>query len=145
MMMPMRTRVTVLIVALPGLVDMTWILERFLALPVSLRNPSLLMLELPLLLVLLSVVMWSFAIRTLTHRGILGLLAVSGFLLLSGILRLGLIVSEPLADPLLKPHLFEVGGLVFGSLILGIEAESGRRYFVRQQEKERQNQRGQQR
>jgi hypothetical protein len=135
MMMPMRTRITILIVAIPGLLDMTWILERFLALPVSLRNPSLLLLELPLLMVLLSVVMWSFAIRTLTYRGTVGLVVVSGFLLLSGLLRLGMIVAAPLDDPLLKPHLFEISGLVFGSLILGIEAESGRRYFARIKEK----------
>jgi len=135
MMMPMRTRITILIVAIPGLLDMTWILERFLALPVSLRDPSLLLLELPLLMVLLSVVMWSFAIRTLTYRGTVGLVVVSGFLLLSGLLRLGMIVAAPLDDPLLKPHLFEISGLVFGSLILGIEAESGRRYFARIKEK----------
>ncbi len=135
MMMPMRTRITILIVAIPGLLDMTWILERFLSLPVSLRNPSLLLLELPLLMVLLSVVMWSFAIRTLTYRGTVGLVAVSGFLLLGGLLRLGMIVAAPLDDPLLKPHLFEISGLVFGALILGIEAESGRRYFVRLKEK----------
>ena len=135
MMMPMRTRITILIVAIPGLLDMTWILERFLGLPVSLRNPSLLLLELPLLMVLLSVVMWSFAIRTLTYRGTVGLVGVSGFLLLGGLLRLGMIVAAPLDDPLLKPHLFEISGLVFGSLILGIEAESGRRYFLRIKEK----------
>ena len=107
MMMPMRTRITILIVAIPGLLDMTWILERFLALPVSLRNPSLLLLELPLLMVLLSVVMWSFAIRTLTYRGTVGLVVVSGFLLLSGLLRLGMIVAAPLDDPLLKPPLYK--------------------------------------
>lgn len=137
MILPFRTRLTILIVTIPGLLDMYWIFERFLALPVRLRQPLHVVFEAILLVVFLGLIMWSLVSRRLTLKGTLGLLSVAISMAIAGLVRLFLIVWSPLSDPLLKPHLFEVGGLVTGALILGIEAESGRRHFVRMDQKER--------
>ncbi len=136
MILPFRTRLTILIVTIPGLLDMYWIFERFLALPVGLRHPLHVALESVLLVVFLGLIMWSLVARRLTLKSTMGLLSVAISMAIMGFLRLSLIVWSPLSDPLLKPHLFEVGGLITGALILGIEAESGRRYFVRMGQKE---------
>lgn len=141
MIFPFRTRFTIFLVTFPGLLDMVWIFERFLGLPVRYRHPGLIVPEALLLTAFLGLIMWSFVVRWLGKKETVVLLAVSVGMALAGFLRLFWIVWSPLADPLLKPHLFEVGGLVTGSLILGIEAESGRRYFVRQEEKEREESR----
>ncbi|MHB1286892.1 MAG: hypothetical protein ACYCYP_10105 [Leptospirales bacterium] len=137
MILPFRTRFTILLVTFPGLLDMLWIFERFLGLPVRYRHPGLIVPEVLLLVAFLWLIMWSFVVRWLGKKETVILLGVSLGMALAGFLRLLWIVWSPLSDPLLKPHLFEVGGLVTGSLILGIEAESGRRYFVRQELKVR--------
>ncbi len=137
MILPFRTRFTILLVTFPGLLDMVWIFERFLGLPVRYRHPGLIVPEVLLLVAFLGLIMWSFVVRWLGKKETVILLGVSLGMALAGFLRLLWIVWSPLSDPLLKPHLFEVGGLVTGSLILGIEAESGRRYFVRQERKAR--------
>lgn len=137
MILPFRTKLTILFVTVPGLLDMYWIFERFLALPVRYRDVVHIALETVLLVVFLGLIMWSLVARKLTMKGTMGLLAVAVSMAVAGFLRLSVIVWSPLTDPLLKPHLFEVGGLVTGALILGIEAEAGRRYFVRMEEKER--------
>ncbi|MHB8421249.1 MAG: hypothetical protein ACYC9S_00605 [Leptospirales bacterium] len=137
MIFPFRTRFTILLVTFPGLLDMFWIFERFLGLPVRYRHPGLIAPEAMLLVVFLGLIMWSFVVRWLAKKETVILLSVSVGMAIAGFLRLFWIVWSPLSDPLLKPHLFEVGGLVSGALILGIEAESGRRYFIRKEQKER--------
>lgn len=133
MTMPFRTRVTLLMFAFPGLVDEYWLGNRFLDLPVRLRHLPLIAVEGPMLLLLLALVMWSFNARHLTARSA-GYLFGSALLMgLGGALRLLLVLMDPTGDPLLKPHLFEVGGLVFGSLMVGIEGQAARRYFAKSQ------------
>ncbi|AKS22584.1 MAG: Hypothetical protein C75L2_00100018 [Leptospirillum sp. Group II 'C75'] len=137
MILPFRTRMTIFIVALPGILDMFWILERFLGLPPGLRHAGMIVPEILLLGALVALVMWSFVVRWLHRKETVILLGVALAMAAGGISRLLWIVWSPLGDPLLKPHLFEAGGLVTGALILGIEAESGRRYFLRMEEKSR--------
>ncbi|MHB1925938.1 MAG: hypothetical protein ACYCRD_01560 [Leptospirillum sp.] len=137
MILPFRTRMTIFIVALPGILDIFWIMERFLGLPVQLRHAGLIVPEILLLVALVGLVMWSFVVRWLHKKETVILLSVALAMASGGILRLFWIVWSPMGDPLLKPHLFEAGGLVTGALILGIEAESGRRHFVRMEEKAR--------
>jgi hypothetical protein len=127
--MPFRTRLTILIFAIPGLLDEYWLGNRYLDLPPSLRRPVLVSVEGAMLLLLLVLVMWSFTARRLSSRS-------AGFLFTSavmmgggGALRLLLVLMDPTGDPLLKPHLFEVGGLVFAAMMIGIEGQAARRYF----------------
>ena len=68
MNMPFRTRVTILIFAIPGLVDEYWLGNRFLDLPEALRRPSLVSVEAAMLLLLLVLVMWSFTARRLRRN-----------------------------------------------------------------------------
>jgi hypothetical protein len=127
--MPFRTKITLLMFAFPGLLDEYWLGNRFLDLPPDLRSFRLIVVELPMLLLLLVLVMWSFTVRQLTSRSA-GFLFGSALLMGSGgALRLFLILMDPTGDPLLKPHLFEVGGLVFAALMIGIEGQAARRYF----------------
>lgn len=131
MTMPFRTRITLLMFAFPGLLDEYWIGNRFLDLPERLRHPLLVAVELPMLLLLLVLVMWSFTARSLTSRSA-GFLFGSAILMgLGGAARLFLVLLDPTGDPLLKPHLFEIGGLVFASLMVGIEGQAARRYFAK--------------
>ena len=131
MRMPFRTRVTLLMFAFPGLLDEYWLGNRFLDLPRHLRHFSLVAVEMPMLLLLLILVMWSFTARHLTVRSA-GFLFGSALLMgLGGVLRLLLVLLDPTGDPLLKPHLFEVGGLVFAALMVGIEGQAARRYFAK--------------
>ena len=116
MTMPFRTRLTILIFAIPGLLDEYWLGNRYLDLPSSLRRPVLVSVEGAMLLLLLVLVMWSFTARRLSSRS-------AGFLFTSAVLM------DPTGDPLLKPHLFEVGGLVFAAMMIGIEGQAARRYF----------------
>ena len=129
MNMPLRTRLTLLIFAIPGLVDEYWLGNRFLDLPTALRRPELVIVELPMLLLLLILIMWSLTARKLTARSA-GFLFASALLMGGGgALRLLLVLMDPTGDPLLKPHLFEVGGLVFAAMMVGIEGQAARRYF----------------
>ena len=115
--------------AIPGLVDEYWLGNRFLDLPPGLRHWPLLAVEIPMLVLLVLLVAWSVTSRKMTERGALGLFAAAVMLGGGGALRLLLVLTNPEDDPLLKPHLFEVGGLVFASLMVGIEGQAARRYF----------------
>ncbi len=129
MTMPFRTRLTILIFAIPGLLDEYWLGNRYLDLPSSLRRPVLVSVEGAMLLLLLVLVMWSFTARRLSSRSA-GFLFTSAVLMGGGgALRLLLVLMDPTGDPLLKPHLFEVGGLVFAAMMIGIEGQAARRYF----------------
>ena len=106
MILPFRTRMTIFIVALPGILDMFWILERFLGLPSKFRHVGLVVPELLLLAALVALVMWSFVVRWLHRKETVILLGVAIAMAVGGISRLLWIVWSPLGDPLLKPHLF---------------------------------------
>ncbi len=127
--MPARTRITLLMFAIPGLLDEYWLGNRFLDLPPALRHLSLLVVEVPMLVLLVLLVAWSVTSRRMTERGALGLFAAAVMLGGGGVLRLLLVLTNPEDDPLLKPHLFEVGGLVFAAMMVGIEGQAARRYF----------------
>ncbi|MGC8500043.1 MAG: hypothetical protein ACP5OS_02555 [Leptospirillia bacterium] len=127
--MPARTRITLLMFAIPGLLDEYWLGNRFLDLPPSLRHPALLVVELPMLGLLALLVAWSVTSRRMTERGALALFAAALLMGGGGLLRLLLVLAAPEEDPLLKPHLFEVGGLVFAAMMVGIEGQAARRYF----------------
>ena len=127
--MPARTRITLLMFAIPGLVDEYWLGNRFLDLPPGLRHPSLVVVELPMLILLLLLVAWSVTARKMTEKGALALFAAAVMMGGGGALRLLLVLTNPEDDPLLKPHLFEVGGLVFAAMMVGIEGQAARRYF----------------
>ena len=129
MNMPFRTRITILIFAIPGLLDEYWLGNRFLDLPEALRRPSLVSVEVAMLLLLLVLVMWSFTARRLTSRSAVFLFTSAILMGGGGALRLLLVLANPTGDPLLKPHLFEVGGLVFAAMMIGIEGQAARRYF----------------
>jgi hypothetical protein len=131
--MPFRTRITLLMFAFPGLLDEYWLGNRFLDLPQNLRSLPLIVVELPMLLLLLVLVMWSFTARQMTSRGAAFLFGSALAMALGGASRLLLVLMDPTGDPLLKPHLFEVGGLVFASLMIGIEGQAARRYFSKLQ------------
>lgn len=115
--------------AIPGLVDEYWLGNRFLDLPSALRHGSLLVVEIPMLVLLVLLVAWSVTARKLTEKGALALFAAAVMMGGGGALRLLLVLSNPENDPLLKPHLFEVGGLVFAAMMVGIEGQAARRYF----------------
>ena len=106
MIFPFRTRFTIFLVTFPGLLDMVWIFERFLGLPVRYRHPGLIVPEVLLLVAFLGLIMWSFVARWLGKKESVILLSLSVGMALSGFLRLFWIVWSPLSDPLLKPHLF---------------------------------------
>ncbi|MCL5285922.1 MAG: hypothetical protein M1313_09345 [Nitrospirae bacterium] len=129
MKMPLRTRVTILIFAVPGLIDEYWLGNRFLDLPGALRRAGLISVELAMLLLLLALVMWSFTARKLTSGSAVFLFGSAVLMGGGGALRLLLVLADPTGDPLLKPHLFEVGGLVFAAMMIGIEGQAARRYF----------------
>jgi len=127
--MPFRTRLTILIFAVPGLLDEYWLGNRFLDLPARLRRPILVSVEGAMLVLLLVLVMWSFTARRLSSRSAAFLFASAVMMGGGGALRLLLVLMDPTGDPLLKPHLFEVGGLVFAAMMIGIEGQAARRYF----------------
>ncbi len=129
MTMPFRTKFTLWLFAIPGLIDEYWLGNRFLDLPAAIRRPVLVSVELPMFLLLLVLVTWSVTARRLTARSAGFLFGSAIAMAAGGLGRLLLVLVDPTGDPLLKPHLFEVGGLIFAAMMVGIEGQAARRYF----------------